>query len=525
MSQSASASDSDDGPPMVGNAGPVFAYQTYYHSADDKAKIDSLPEIEREQILADRSSKVEEYQQNMALQHLLASRAKEAKEEADKKKRKIGATDLEEGQRKSSRQRTTLGGRKAGERNETIEAYKKTRETRRDEQRLRGAGSRKDRVRNTSSGNDSDSLDADGDYDSDAKGSVKATPPPKDEPLAEIQDIQRAKIGRLNFAQVVYNPGFDKAVEGCYARICIGPSERVPGTNEYRLARIEKIVTGRPYAMEAPNGRMMPVEKYILASVGKAQRAWALLECSMDRVQDNEWRRYQITLANENISLPTQRAVNAKLDDLGRLIKHRFTDADINEKMNAQEELRNKIYRTAEREPLIEKRNQALARGDEEEAQKYDDELADIVPMKLAYNTSLSKNEVKVVDKQQLAIMEHNRRAARMDEENVRKAQIAESRLRRRIIPKSSNPKNKLDDLFEGSDGSRAGTPVNGISTPRPGTPANGARNSSPAPAMMQTRPVTVSKSGLPVIRKALLDEEIKRQVIQNLDLNIDIEI
>lgn len=56
-----------------------------------------------------------------------------------KSKRKASVADLEEGQRKSSRQKTTLGGRKVGEASEAIEAYKRQREKkgRRDELRRR----------------------------------------------------------------------------------------------------------------------------------------------------------------------------------------------------------------------------------------------------------------------------------------------------------------------------------------------------------------------------------------------------
>ena len=99
-----------------------------------------------------------------------------------------------------------------------------------------------------------------------------------------------------------------------------------------------------------------------------------------------------------------------------------------------------------------------------------------------------------------------------------------------------------MDDLFgDGSDISRSGTPVNGISTPqkRAGTPLNGlVTNGKETPVNGGTprsgtpmnggpvssfKPITKDKKGLPVIKKALLEDEVMKQKV--MDLGIDIEI
>ncbi len=90
-----------------------------------------------------------------------------------------------------------------------------------------------------------------------------------------------------------------------------------------------------------------------------------------------------------------------------------------------------------------------------------------------------------------------------------------------------------VDELFEGgSDISRAGTPVNGTGTPKvaasisraetpnPVTIANGTPRSS-TPTINVLKPAAEKKKGLPVIRKAALDDEI----LANMDLGIDIDI
>ena len=547
-----SESATESGTPALADDKPMFPYEKLYYSSKDKSEINALPEIKREEILADRASQLERHQQDLALRRLLASREKEESRAAEKKKRKAGAADLEESQRKSSRQRTTLGGRRAGERNDAIEAYKKQRAEKglRDEQRRRDAAARKDRHGKGSPENDFSDIDAEGESEIEWGNNKyqKRTPsPPKDDPVAELADIQRAKIGRDNFAQVCYNPGFEVAITDCYARICIGPSEKNSGMNEYRLARIKGFTTGRPYAITAPNGRLMPVETYVIAAHGKAEKAWTFLECSMSRFSEDEWRRYRITMANEELKLPTKGFINTKLDQINKLINHRFTDAEITEKIRRQQALGAKINREEERQPLEERRLAALASGDHEAAQRYDEELHDIVPMKLALGTTLVKQETVYVNKEQERLAELNRRNQRINSENVRKAQVAEMRAK-----KKHNQKMKgMDDLFgDGSDISRSGTPVNGVNTPlkravtplndsvgnvngtgspvnvagagaggtpRSGTPMNGSSLSS------KFKPVTKDKKGLPVIKKALLEEEMMKQKV--MDLGIDIEI
>lgn len=552
---------------------PMFPYEKLYYGSKDKSEIENMPEIKREEILADRASQLERHQQDLALRRLLASREKEEAKAADKKKRKAGTADLEENQRKSSRQRTTLGGRRAGERNDAIEAYKKQRAEKglRDEQRRRDVAARKERRGKGSPGNDYSDVDAEGESEvewNDTKYKDRSPSPVKDDPVAELADIQRAKVGRDNFAQVCYNPGFEEAITDCYVRICIGPSERNPGMNEYRLARIKGFTTGRPYAITAPNGRLMPVQTYVIAAHGKAEKPWTFLECSMSRFTEDEWRRYRITMANEDLKLPNKSFIHTKLDKINALINHRFTDADITEKMRRQQALAAKINRAEEREPIEERRQAALAVGDDEAALRYEEELRDLVPMKLALGTTLVKQEATYVNKEQERLAELNRRNQRINSENVRKAQVAEMRAKK----KHNQPKAKglgvVDDLFGdgGSDLSRAGTPAiehngsgtgtgtgtntssqragtpllsNGGDAPAKGTataaatgtanldgqgaiPSNGlvTENSRPLNVF---KPVTKERKGLPVIKKAMLEEEMMKQKV--MDLGIDIEI
>jgi RNA polymerase-associated protein RTF1 len=494
---------------------PIFPYEKLYADAKEKSRIQALPEIEREELLAQRSEQVEHHEQDLALRRLIATRAKDEAKNAAKNKRKAGAADLEESQRKSSRQRTKRGGGRAGEASSAIEAYKQQRAEKslRDEQRRRDGATR----RAVSPNNDysDERADSESDNDFDERKYRRRTPtPPRDDPPAELVDIQRAKVGRENFAQVCETPGFEEAVTNCYARVCVGPG-RNPGVNEYRMCLIKGFTTGRPYAMTGPNGLPFPVNRYIIAAHGTSERPWSFLECSMSKFTDDEWRRYRVVMANENCKMPTRGTINRKLEEINKLINHRFTDADITNKMNKRRALLDMINKNDEKAAIQERMAEAIRAHDDEKVAALEDELAAIVPMKLALNTSLSRSDATYVNPEQEKLAEINRRNARLNAENVRKAQLAEMKVRKK---KHLAP--GVDELFEGgSDISRTGTPVNGQrnGTPKPaGTPHAGTpRSSTPNPL----RPT--AKGGLPLLRRAMGEEEIMR----NMDLGIDIDI
>lgn len=537
MSQSESEAEFE-----AGDDKPMFPYERFYHSAADKAEIDAKPEIEREAILAERNEQLEKREQDAQLRRLLQTRAKEEAKHA--KKRKASAADLDEkDQRKSSRQRTKVGG----ENKNAMAAYRKQREEKalQAEQRKTGAPvSRRDPLLDDYSDADADGEsddDRDRGYEYDSRRRRKRTPtPPRDDPPAELSDIQRVRIGRENFAQVAFTPGFEDALINCYARVCLGPGRH--GANEYRLCSIKGFQQGRPYAMEGPNRKQMLVDKYILAAHGKATKPWSFLECSNSKFTEDEWRRYRATMANEDGRMPTRGQIVKKLDQINALINHRFTDMEISQKLKQQNAIFDQVNRTSERRAIKEKIMDAEEQGDDEAVKNLEDQLMNLVPLKLALGTSLNAGTTAKANTEADRLAELNRHNQRQMTESIQKAAMLKRRQYKKAQAQvqglSSTPdKDKLavpgagasqtksldDDLFgSASDISRVGTPVNGAS--RAGTPllsklGNGANISrSGTPLSMRAGG---EKKGLPVIKKTKRDDE----VLAGMDLGIDIEI
>jgi RNA polymerase-associated protein RTF1 len=259
---------------------PIFPYDKLYYSAQDKKEIMAMPEIQREETLSERAQQVDRHNQDLALRRLLASRSREEARAAKKAKRKAGSAGLDENQRKSSRQKTTLGGRKVGETSAAIDAYKRQREQKGKRDELRRRDPAQSRRRSRSLGSNVSDEDAEAESDLELDDRVGRSPSiPKDDPPAELRDIQRARVGRSNFAQVCFYPGFEDAMINCYARVNVGPHHET-GQLEYRMCLITGIVTGKPYAMDAANGRPFVTDQYVKLAHGKAIKEFPFIACS-----------------------------------------------------------------------------------------------------------------------------------------------------------------------------------------------------------------------------------------------------
>lgn len=234
-----SESESDTSPALYDD-GEKYPYEGKFVNAADKAEIMAMPEINREELLAERAQEIERDRQNRALRHLLKNR--EAERSKQDKKRKAGAADLEDNQRKTSRQRTKLGGGKVGEASSGIDSLKRARAEKNDRQRRRDEDKERHKDRRAPQDEYSDA-DADGDSevewdDGKSKNKRSKSPDYRDAEPAALHDIERVRVGRSRFALVCFYPGFEEAITGCFVRISVG-MDKETGQNIYRMALIK----------------------------------------------------------------------------------------------------------------------------------------------------------------------------------------------------------------------------------------------------------------------------------------------
>ncbi|KAI9758902.1 MAG: hypothetical protein M4579_002713 [Chaenotheca gracillima] len=551
--QSAPMSESESEPDnaMASRDGITqFPIEGRFESQADKDHILSLPEIKREEILAERAGVMEREQQRRMLTQLLRDKEREKKKDSDQKKRK--ATDDDDPQRKSSRQKTTLGGRKLGESSAPLEEYKRQREQRglHNEQRRRDDGRRSSDPKKSADLSDPDAEgESEGEWDNSRPGSAAKRPSPSRPAKLEppnATELNRIKIGHNGFAQLCFYPGFEQTMIDCFVRINVGPP--APGEpDNYRVAKIKKFVEGKPYAMNPPEGRAFVTNQYVSVAHGKAERVYPFIFCSEGPISDRELNRYNVTCEMEGVPTPNRDIFLAKNKAIHQLINRSWTDAELQEKLGRSGAL---AHRTAgaDRRLLRQMRENAVAKGDEELIAKCDADLAALEPPKLAFGTTLSpKKEKSKEPDQQERLAAVNRANRKANAENVRRAQLKERRAEaierdkiargeavanpfarvktRAKIHYDHNGTNNLavpssQNTGSGSDISRAGTPA---------SPAPTGANSKAGTPQRALTPLAEKNSsgdtkkggGLFSLRRRMMDDEI----IGSLDLGIEIDI
>lgn len=206
---------------------PLFPVEGKFTSSADRDRILALPEIEREEILAERATQITRRTQDLVLKKALAASG----EAAAAKKRKATTAELDESTTRSTRPKTD-------KRTAALDDLKRAREQKgagRD--RLDAGRSRRDAREEEESRSRSRSRDAESDNERVVWAETKKRRGDRDEPPAELRDFERCRVGRSLFAKVCFYPGFEDAIRGCFTRVSIGLN-RETGQNMYRMAQI-----------------------------------------------------------------------------------------------------------------------------------------------------------------------------------------------------------------------------------------------------------------------------------------------
>ncbi|KAF2155092.1 plus-3-domain-containing protein [Myriangium duriaei CBS 260.36] len=488
---------------------PLYPIEGKFRSEADRADIMAMTEIEREEILAERAAEIQRRTQDQQLRRLLQQNRRD--DDFDGKKRKAGAADLDDGQRKSSRQKTKA--------TDKIEAYKRQRELK-GAQRAKGEERRRDQ-RSPSAGGDYSDRDASGESEVEWDDGRRASPPPrKDEPPPEVEDFDRVRVGRSNFSKFLYDPPFENAVRGCYCRVNCGQDGTGP---KYRIGLVKGFHDGRPYTMDGHNGKKVFTDQYVVIANGKKEREYPFAACSDGKFTSSEFAEFKNTLSEDGIRFPTRRQIDGKLAELKSMVNHQWTEADIQAKMDKKWH-KQKAYTDYHRERITRRRDDAARRGDDATVARCNKDLADLDASGVV-STSKTASPIKKED-QQTRLAQLNKANRKTNSEEIRKALIAESvakqKARLAAIAKLKEEEERkkaaadaaaqnglkvpgsVDDLFgDGSDISRAGTPRNGTS--RAGTPMNGVKE----------------KKAFGQFSRKKMDDE----VIAAMDLGIDIDI
>ncbi|KAK1511718.1 plus-3 domain-containing protein [Colletotrichum tamarilloi] len=496
-----------------------------FKSRAEKEMVMAMREVERESLLAERQAEIERHRQNRMLRQLVSKQENEEKKQK-LKKRSADAADLEDESRTTARPRTD-GKTSAIDELRRARAEKVDRIRRREEER-KGLRSPRDDYQ--------DDSDEGGDYEENQRRRHRKSRSPEDEivarelPPPDIRDFERIRVGKSRFAEHCFHPSFETTMIGCYVRISIGPDPKT-GQDEYRMARIQSITVGKPYAMTGPSGAFV-TDQYVLAAHGKAERPFPFIFLSDRPFTEREYNRYEKVIQSEGLTWPKKKTLMDKIDDINALIAYHLSTTEIDERIQRKAALRKK-FDPKLRERLAQDIEVARAQGNTRKAEDLQEQLDDLKTNVLAFKTSLSETSSKPsATSQQDRLANINRQRRLENAENVRRAQLkekAEARKLEAALERGEDIKNDLSRrlrtkakfIHDANDTGSKKAKDSNASTPANGTPKMGAQEKNFLPNLVKLQAANQEKKGIPTIHKPLMDDDI----IGSLDLDIDIDI
>ncbi|KAJ9125665.1 hypothetical protein QFC22_000627 [Naganishia vaughanmartiniae] len=477
---------------VAASANIPYPLEGKYKDENDREYLLNLPEIEREQILADRADDRQKQLDSLALGELYKATRGAGSDEEDEHEDaahppaaqatgddddESEAMDLvdsdEDAEGEEDNSAEDLGQRRVAKpehKNRAMAALNEKRKQRADraERRQRGSVSpSRDRVKDmfsdedsdrhserpTSGGKDRKSNRRDGydDYSDDEDylrskresrerrgDSTKArdrrggeSRSSKREPL-KASALNQARLSRADLAEYKHRAFFEVMLKDSYVKCPFGRDER--GQTKYRCYLVLGLTPeGSTYEMEH-KGKTFPENRKLTVQYGRAKQAIRMSDVSNQPFDDKEVFRWWSTMNADDQDLPSASDLESKAQSLQKQRESLVTDAEIRARIDAFKRL-GRLGQTSERERsrLESERSLAERRGDLEAVRALDEQLRE-----LALNITAQRRQSQDSKEQDdLAV-----KLAMVNEKN-RKAALANSR---RAHQAELNKRKQIDD-------------------------------------------------------------------------------
>ncbi|KAG2232818.1 hypothetical protein INT48_005686 [Thamnidium elegans] len=319
-----------------------------YKDVDDRKRLQALPEVERERILAERS---EERQRNLERLEV----------------RKL----LKDGRREDATRRST---RSKG--SGTSHALSELTRRREEKNKVRSKRHRRDspspdRKRRRRYGDQSDYDYSGDDYDNSdeekEKKAKKRTP--------QLEEIHSVSISRNLIEKWIYAPFFENTVIGCFVRLYIGPDpqKKVP---VYRLCQIIDVVPWHKTYKVTDNAWS---NKALKVKHGKAEKEFPMDIVSNQPVTQQEYSRFLTTLESDRVRVPSIDQIEQKEADLKQAREYVLNDKEVNEMIEKKKVVKGSSLNAAmEKAQLLARLEHAKAYNEVDKVLKLTKELREL---------------------------------------------------------------------------------------------------------------------------------------------------
>ncbi|KAH9955438.1 hypothetical protein BC827DRAFT_1141450 [Russula dissimulans] len=387
----------------------------------DRQRLLEMPEIEREEVIAQRLEELQRITDKRNLDQML-------------KAQKDG--DGDSVAKAAKRQHTVRGATK--EKSRKLDELKAKRKAKDERKRSRGSPKR-DR---SSSPMEMETADEEEDgqitkveQEEEKERKLLGMALPNDGPMT-MEDLNKVRLTRDALAKHFLAPWFEDYVKGAYVRYLVG-------VDKYRIYEITQVQThSKNYKIN---------DKVTCNLVLELKYGTSVEVVPMDRVSnvdfnEGEFGRFKITWEAARIKLPTKRELEKKAAQITKLVNQPRTESDIAAMLRRKSQLQGDIgkpqtNRTLERARLMQARTLALRRNDKADVAMLDAQLAEFSVESPPVQPELTENTSVLLAR----VNERNRKA---NQEAVRRAELQEAERKRRErrlgTPTSFDPSARL---------------------------------------------------------------------------------
>ena len=395
-----------------------------YRNEEDREELEAMDEIKREEILFERSQEMDKFKERQYLQQRMKTQRepKLARSENLRTSTRLkagGAKSKKESKLSELKKEREKHTRRQSRRRDDYEEEEEEDDDEDDEELLEDEEEEEDAYNDESEGEV-------------MWGGVSKSKRKRLTEVAKLEDINRIKVGRTLLAQYCYHPGFDDTVLDTYTKVNLGV-DKVTRKPLYRMVKIIDIKARPERSYRIGSSKF---DLYFLVSQNKNQKKpFAMNIFSDSPITQEEFDRYLKELDKTGETIDLLDDVNDKYDQLQSLFNKGLSDKDINEMIARKQRMQQKTgkYTTYDAvkakaklmdELKISKQEGNLQRNKEiiEELKAIENVLQDPNSTRVGSNTE--STEVVEAQAMQSSIAKVNERNRKLNQENIRKAEI-----------------------------------------------------------------------------------------------------
>lgn len=353
-----------------------FPLEGKYKDEEDREHLESLPEMERETLLFERSQIMRKYQERRLFRE--RRRQQEINKNRMAKTRSSGRTTHATGH-------TELMSSKLSQLKKQREKKQNRRYSDNDDDEYKEDEEEEEEdeynYEDDYNDDDEDYLEDETDYNPLARKSKYDDRTHIDNEVewaededrgSDLNDFNKIKVGRSFVAKFCFYPGFNDLMKGCYGRVNVGINKR-SGQPMYRMVKIERVFLQKPYSM----GKFY-TNQYFGVTQGKDRKIFQMNFFSDGLITQSEFDRYLNALDKSNMTKPTSHVLNNKSKELFSFVNEPLTEKKTDEIIRNRMLFNKKLSGTnavIEKTVLKNKLQYARENGNERDIAKYSAQL------------------------------------------------------------------------------------------------------------------------------------------------------